>query len=88
MADIIRVLSCLLNCGEESIKKALYFGGSLVVDSGWTPCDVGQLLDKEELANMRAKYEDEFSVVTGYKGFEEAILKNRFFPVSGSCGAS
>lgn len=56
-------------------KKALYFGGSLVVDSGWTPCDVGQLLDKEELANMRAKYEDEFSVVTGYKGFEEAILK-------------
>ena len=56
MADIIKALASLLNCSTGDVRKALYFDSALVIDSGFVPARVGQLLSPRELADLREKY--------------------------------
>ncbi len=68
-------IGLILDMTLRDIERILYFESYVVIDSGMTELETGQLMNEEAYYNAREKYADEFDARMGAEAIQE-LLKN------------
>lgn len=66
-------MGIILDISPRMLEKVLYFASYIVIDSGSTPLQKGELLSEKDYRDMLEKYEDDFKAGMGAEAIQELL---------------